>query len=53
MHSDAGARTSGAPDQACLDLSYFRGPFVVSVGYAYATAEKGNGLNATFTDGQD
>ncbi|MGK9168071.1 porin [Inquilinus limosus] len=45
--------TDKAIDSIVGDLSYTTGPWLASVGYAYTTAEKGNGLESSFTDGED
>lgn len=46
-------RTDKAIDSIVGDISYTTGPWLASVGYAYTTAEKGNGLKSSFTDGSD
>jgi hypothetical protein len=53
VHFSSTFRADKAIDSITGDLSYYQGPFVVSVGYAYTAAEKNNGLNSTFTDGRD
>jgi len=42
-----------AIDSVVGDLSWTGGPWLASVGYAYTTAQDGNDLHSTFTDGQD
>ncbi|KGM31689.1 hypothetical protein P409_25755 [Inquilinus limosus MP06] len=53
VHFASTFRSDKAIDSITGDLSYYGGPYVISVGYAYTTAEKGNKLVSTFTDGQD
>ncbi|WP_343713596.1 porin [Inquilinus sp.] len=53
VHFASTYRADKAIDSITGDLSYYGGPFVVSIGYAYTTAEKNNGLNSQFTSGQD
>jgi hypothetical protein len=53
VHYSSTFRADKAIDSITGDLSYGSGPFVVSVGYAYTTAEKDNGLNSQFTNGKD
>ncbi|MFE0754221.1 porin [Inquilinus sp. NPDC058860] len=52
-HFSSMYQTDKAIDSIVGDLSYTTGPWLASVGYAYTTAEKGNGLDSSFTDGQD
>jgi hypothetical protein len=42
-----------AIDSIVGDLSYTTGPWLASVGYAYTTADAGNALHSSFTDGRD
>ncbi|MFE0753832.1 porin [Inquilinus sp. NPDC058860] len=53
VHFSSTFRADKAIDSITGDLSYASGPFVASVGYAYTTAEKNNGLNSSFTNGAD
>ncbi|WP_179221640.1 porin [Inquilinus limosus] len=53
VHFASTYRSDKAIDSITGDLSYYGGPFVVSIGYAYTTAEKNNGLNSQFTSGSD
>ena len=53
VHFASTFRADKAIDSITGDLSYATGPFVFSVGYAYTTAEKGNLLRSSFTDGTD
>ncbi|MDR6290311.1 hypothetical protein E9232_002832 [Inquilinus ginsengisoli] len=53
VHFASTFRADKAIDSITGDISYGTGPFVVSVGYAYTTAEKGNGLSSSFTNGTD
>ncbi|MGF6232356.1 hypothetical protein QFZ27_006311 [Inquilinus ginsengisoli] len=53
VHFASTFRADKAIDSITGDLSYYGGPYVVSVGYAYTTAEKNNGLKSSFTDGAD
>ncbi|OWJ68128.1 porin [Inquilinus limosus] len=53
VHYSSTYRADKAIDSITGDLSYGSGPFVVSVGYAYTTAEKGNNVNSSFTNGKD
>ncbi|WP_081688665.1 porin [Inquilinus limosus] len=53
VHFSSTFRADKAIDSITGDLSYYGGPYVVSVGYAYTTAEKGNELESSFTDGED
>jgi hypothetical protein len=40
-------------DSIVSDVSYTTGPWIGSLGYAYTTAQRGNGLKSSFTNGQD
>ncbi|MGO4725270.1 MULTISPECIES: porin [unclassified Inquilinus] len=53
VHFSSTFRAKKSIDSITGDLSYATGPFVASIGYAYTTAEKGNGLKSSFTDGTD
>jgi len=53
VHFASTYRADKSIDSITGDLSYATGPLVFSVGYAYATAEKGNGLKSSFTNGKD
>ena len=53
VHYSSTFRADKAIDSITGDLSYGSGPFVVSVGYAYTTAEKGNNISSSFTNGKD
>jgi hypothetical protein len=53
VHFASTFRAHKAIDSITSDISYATGPFVASVGYAYATAEKGNKLSSSFTNGAD
>ena len=53
VHFSSTFRAKKAIDSITGDLSYATGPFVASIGYAYTTAEKGNGLSSSFTNGTD
>ncbi|HEY9345614.1 MAG TPA: hypothetical protein VIQ53_09885, partial [Inquilinus sp.] len=52
-HFSSTFRADAAIDSIVGDLSYTTGPWLASIGYAYTTAEKNNGLNSSFTDGDD
>ncbi|WP_343713597.1 porin [Inquilinus sp.] len=53
VHYSSTYRADKAIDSITGDLSYGSGPFVVSIGYAYTTAEKNNNVNSSFTSGKD
>ncbi|MFE0753833.1 porin [Inquilinus sp. NPDC058860] len=53
VHFSSTFRADKAIDSITGDLSYASGPYVISLGYAYTTAEKNNGLESSFTDGED
>jgi hypothetical protein len=53
VHFSSTFRADKAIDSITGDLSYYGGPYVISLGYAYTTAEKNNGLESSFTDGAD
>ncbi|WP_343712699.1 porin [Inquilinus sp.] len=53
VHFSSTFRADKAIDSIVGDLSHASGPFVVSLGYAYTIAEKGNLLRSTFTNGAD
>jgi hypothetical protein len=53
VHFSSTFRAHKAIDSIVGDLSYATGPFVASIGYAYTTAEKGNKLSSSFTNGAD
>jgi hypothetical protein len=53
VHFSSTFRAKKSIDSITGDLSYATGPFVASIGYAYTTAEKGNGLKSSFTNGTD
>ncbi len=42
-----------AIDSIIGDVSYTTGPWLASIGYAYTTAERDNGLNSSLNDGKD
>ena len=44
VHFASTFRADKAIDSITGDLSYYGGPYVISLGYAYTTAEKGNKL---------
>jgi hypothetical protein len=53
VHFASTFRADKSIDSITGDLSYYGGPYVISLGYAYTTAEKGNKLKSSFTDGAD
>jgi hypothetical protein len=53
VHFASTYRADKSIDSITGDLSYATGPLVFSVGYAYTTAEKGNLLRSSFTNGAD
>jgi hypothetical protein len=53
VHFSSTFRAHKAIDSITSDVSYATGPFVASIGYAYTTAEKGNKLSSSFTNGAD
>ena len=53
VHFASTYRSDKAIDAITADISYTTGPWLASVGYGYTTAEKGNGLKSSFTDGSD
>jgi hypothetical protein len=52
-HFSSTFRADKAIDSIVGDLSYTTGPWLASIGYAYTAAQKNNGLDSTFTDGDD
>ena len=52
-HFSSTFRADAAIDSIVGDLSYTTGPWLASVGYAYTTADRDNGLNSGFTTGKD
>jgi hypothetical protein len=53
VHFASTYRSDKAIDSISADLSYTSGPFAVSLGYAFTTAEKNNNINSSFTSGKD
>ncbi|WP_343714108.1 porin [Inquilinus sp.] len=52
-HNEQTAAANKPVDTIIGDLSYQWGPFLASASYAYTWADKGNGLNSSFTSGED
>jgi predicted porin len=52
-HNEQTARANKPVDTIIGDLSYQFGPFLASASYAYTWADKGNGLNSSYGNGED
>jgi predicted porin len=52
-HNEQTARADKPVDTIIGDLSYQFGPFLASASYAYTWADKGNGLNSSYGNGED
>ncbi|MGL4966181.1 MAG: porin [Inquilinus sp.] len=52
-HNEQTAAANKPVDTIIGDLSYQFGPFLASASYAYTWADKGNGLNSSYGNGED